>query len=151
VTAATSPVTAASVPAHYDSGMAVRALVSRRTACAYFAVQAVTVVAWWVLLAALPAARPLFRPAGAPDVALFAFAPGDLLMLGLGSAAVALWSSRRDPTLGAAAWLVAGATAYAALYTITLAACGAMSAVGACLMTPAALASLACARALDHG
>jgi hypothetical protein len=131
--------------------MALRALVSRRTARAYFAVQAVAVAAWWALLAAFPAARPLFRPAGAPDGALFAFAPGDLLMLGLGSAAVALWSARREPARGAAAWLVAGATAYGALYTITLAASGAMSAVGACLMTPAALASLACARALSDG
>ena len=124
---------------------------SRPLARAYFAVQAVAVVAWWVLLAVFPSARPLFRPADAPDVALFAFAPGDLLMLGLGSAAVALWSARRDPTLGAAAWLVAGATAYGAIYTITLAASGAMGAVGACLMTPAALASLACARALNDG
>jgi hypothetical protein len=126
-------------------------LVSRRTARAYFAVQAVAVAAWWVLLTLHPASRPLFRPATAPDVALFAFAPGDLLMLGLGSAAVALWGARRDPTLGAAAWVVAGATAYGAVYTITLAASGATGAVGAGLMTPAALASLACARALNDG
>lgn len=124
-------------------------MMSRSLARAYFALQAGAVVAWWLLLASFPALRPLFRPAAAPDVTLLAFAPGDLLMLGLGSATVALLGDRRSPTVSAAAWLVAGATVYGAFYTITLAVSGAAGVVGACLMTPAALASLVCARTLD--
>lgn len=126
-------------------------MIPPRLARVYFGVQAAAVAAWWVVLAVRPAVRPLFRPAAAPDAMLLAFAPGDLLMLGLGSAAVALAAARPGPTVRAAAWLVAGATVYGALYTITLAASGAAGVLGAVMMTPAAVASLLCARALDHG
>jgi hypothetical protein len=81
-------------------------------------------------------------------VVLLAFAPGDLLMLGLGSALVASGSHpvRRRRAI---AWLVTGATVYAALYTLTLALAGAAPPLGALLMCPAAVASTLAAFSLD--
>lgn len=125
-------------------------MISSRLARTYFGILAIAVATWWVLLAVRPPARSLFRAAGAPDATLLAFAPGDLL-LALGSAAVALAADGRHRWRAPLAWLVAGATTYGALYTIALALGGAVSPLGAALMTPATLASLACARALHHG
>lgn len=125
-------------------------MISPRLARTYFGIQAVAFATWWVVLAVRAPARSLFRAAGAPDSTLLAFAPGDLLLT-LGSAVVALGADGRRRCPGPLAWLVAGATAYGAMYTLALALGGAAAPLGAVLMTPAALASLVCARALDHG
>ena len=120
-----------------------------RFARAYFALQALAVSGWWLALWLRPAWRAAFRPDPAPDVVLLALAPGDLLMLGLGSAIVA-WSGRQRVRLRRAlAWLVAGATVYGALYTIALAFTGAVPPIGALLMCPAAVACSLAAFALD--
>lgn len=115
-----------------------------RLARSYLVVQGAAVVAWWVTLALWPAAREPFRVVGAPDAALLAFAPGDLLILGAGSLAAALARGRR----AVLAWLVAGATLYGALYTLSTAVSASSGWLGAALMTPAALLSLLSARTL---
>ena len=118
---------------------------SERLARAYLALQALAVAAWWVALYARPPLRALFRPPAAPDATLLAFAPGDLL-LALGSALAAASPAR--PARSIAAWLVAGAMSYAAAYTVVLAVTCAAGWLGAILMAPAALGSLAAAWAL---
>lgn len=117
-----------------------------RLARLYFLVQALAVIAWWLLLWVHPEVRPLFSIEGAPDVALVGFAPGDVSMLGGGSLAIAAAGrSRWAPVL---AWIVAGATLYAALYTLAIAIAGASSWLGVALMTPAAVLSTLSASSL---
>jgi hypothetical protein len=118
-----------------------------RAARAYFALQAVAVAAWWLCLWRWPSLRAHFRPAGAPDTTLLAFAPGDAAVA-LASAALAVLPPTRART--ALAWTVAGGIAYATAYTIALAVSCAAGPLGAILMTPAAAGSLLAARALHH-
>jgi hypothetical protein len=104
---------------------------------------------WWLALVLRPAWRATFRPEGAPDIVLLALAPGDLLMLGVGSALVALPGGRLGGASRPLAWVVAGATLYGAIYTLALTVAGAVSPLGAILMSPAALASTLAAFVLD--
>ena len=99
----------------------------------YFALQALAVLGWWVALWLRPECRAAFRPFSASDAVLLSFAPGDLLMLGVGSALVA-WPGHHQRHRRALAWVVAGATIYAALYTLALALSGAAPPLGALLM-----------------
>ena len=115
----------------------------------YFAAQALAVSGWWLLLALRPDLRAWFRLPDTPDATLLAFAPGDLLLAVLGSALVAFSRASRA-WVRPLAWAVAGAMAYAALYTLTLAYGTAMGPLGALLMIPAAIGSGLAARALDH-
>jgi hypothetical protein len=124
-------------------------MIPARAVRAYFGVQAVAILGWWIAVAMRAPVRSAFRAADAPDVTLLAFAPGDVL-LAFGSAAVALGVPATHSWRTALAWLVAGGVAYGAVYTGTLFASGAAGPWGAVLMIPAALASLACARELDH-
>ena len=120
--------------------------VNPRLARGYFALQAFAVAGWWVALLLRPPWRGAFRSASTPDAILLAFAPADLLVLALGSAVVAFSGTHHRR---AVAWLVAGATVYAALYTLALTFAGAAPALGALLMTPAAVASTLAAIAID--
>ena len=95
-----------------------------------------------------PEWRGLFRPFATPDAVLLGFAPADLLILSLGSALVAA-SSRQTNPRRALAWLVAGATVYAALYTLTLAIIGYAPFLSALLMIPAGGATAIAAHILD--
>lgn len=70
-------------------------------------------------------------------------------MLGVGSALVA-WSRPHLRRRRVLAWVVAGATVYAALYTLALALTGAAPPLGAILMAPAAVASTIAAFSLDN-
>ena len=113
---------------------------SDRIARAYFGLLAAAVAGWWALLFAWPATRAPFRIVGAPEAALLGFAPADLL-----AAVAAAWiatTSRPGRARTAAAWGVAGAMAYAAVYTAALAFACATGPVGAILMAPAAAASV---------
>ena len=119
-----------------------------RLARSYFALQAAAVVAWWVALWVRPEWRAAFRPFSAPDAVLLSFAPGDLLMLGVGSALVA-WPGHHQRHRRGLALVVTGATSYAALYTLSLALTGAATSLGALLMCPAAVASGLAAFSVD--
>jgi hypothetical protein len=120
----------------------------RRLAAGYFLVQASAVAAWWTLLAVSPAARPYFALREAPIAALGAFAPGDLGLVVLASLVVGIRRGRGSS--GPLAWIVAGAMSYGAAYTISSAALGISSALGAILMVPAAVASLLAASELTR-
>jgi hypothetical protein len=122
--------------------------VRSRLARAYFGFQSLAVIAWWLTLWLRPEWRFSFLPNKSSDAALLGFAPGDVLMLGLLSAAVAsLGNASR--TRRALAWLVAGATVYGTMYTITLAVTAAAPVIGAVLMVPAGVACIFAAFALD--
>jgi hypothetical protein len=117
------------------SGGSVRSLI-----VTYFAVQSVGVVAFWLLLFAVPDLRQHFTIRGADFAALGAFAPPDLLIIAAGSALVTL---QRGKGWGVhMAWLVSGAVVYATLYLVTAALAGVMSPVGAVIMTPPSVASI---------
>lgn len=118
----------------------------RGIAAAYFAVQAIGVAVWWIVLGALPQSRSLFAADGMPFAPLGAFAPGDLGMIALGSALVA-WrrNARWTPAL---AWIVVGAMAYGAVYTVTAAFIHVMTPFAAVIMIAGAVASIAAARVL---
>lgn len=83
---------------------------------AYFGLQAALVVAWWVWMLASPEARGLFKPAGFPDAALFAFAAPDVLIVA-GSVwiAVQIWRGR---AVWSVIWGVAGCVAYGTVYCL---------------------------------
>lgn len=107
----------------------------------YFLFQGLLVGAWWILLWALPESRADFRPPGASEVELLAFAAPDLFLLVLGSVAaggLALTQSSWAMPLG---WLVAGAMDYATLYCIAWAALRGGGWVSVVAMAPAALLS----------
>jgi hypothetical protein len=101
----------------------------------------VAIVGWWLVLALMPETRSLFVLRGAPFIALGAFATGDLLIVALGSAIVSL--KRGEGWTGSLAWLVSGAMIYGAAYTVTIALSRDAPALGALLMTPAALLTVA--------
>jgi hypothetical protein len=101
-----------------------------------------------MLLAVAPGMRAYFMIREAPIEVLGAFAPGDLGLVALGSLLVGL--RRGDGWSGRLAWIVAGAMMYAAAYTVATAALRISHALGACLMVPAAGASLIAASHLTH-
>lgn len=94
--------------------------VIRRLAVAYLAVQGVGVLAWWILLLAVPSARAPFTAHGAPDSVLMAFLLGDVLLVGAGSL-VAAWGVAGRTRWAWPVLLVHAASAvYAGLYCVSL-------------------------------
>ena len=111
-----------------------------RIARMYFVVQAVAIVAWWVVLAAAPQTRSYFTIRGAPLSTLGSFALGDIGIIAIGSAVVGLLPGWRWSVVAASA--ISGALLYATCYSVAAAATGSSSPVGALLMVPASMASI---------
>jgi hypothetical protein len=122
--------------------------VPRRLAVRYFALQALAITAWWIVLATVPASLHWFAPESFPPRTLGAFAPADFGVV-IASAMVA-WGNTR-PWAIPLAWVVAGAMTYAAVYTLTAAMLGVGTLLSVILMVPVAIASLAAATALARG
>ena len=114
----------------------------------WFAIQAVSVIAWWLFLLVYPGMRPLFSVRDAPFISLGAFAPGDLLLIALGSALVSFGNHPR--WVVPFGWMVAGAVSYGAIYCVTITVLGSAPALGAILMVPAAVLSVAAAVAISR-
>ena len=88
-------------------------------AALYFAFQSLIATFWWLILLVEPRARPLFRPAGTPDSALFSFLLPDLVFfIGAG-----LWSAVRlvknPQTARVPLAIHLSATAYATLFCLS--------------------------------
>ena len=115
----------------------------RSLAVTYFAIQAAAFAGWWMALLWRKDLRPLFNLHVAPLVALTAFAPGDIVIASLGSAAVAF--RRGEGWSRELAWVVTGAVLYATAYAITASAAGASNPIGAVLMALASAGSVASA------
>ncbi|MEZ6233294.1 MAG: hypothetical protein R3B68_03805 [Phycisphaerales bacterium] len=108
----------------------------RTLSIAYQLVQSIALVAYWIVLIAVPSARAPFVVPGAPDSTVLAFALGDLALYAVASliAAIALIRRRRVwPTL----LVHAGAAMYAASYALLLAVLEPSRWLGALMMLPA--------------
>lgn len=114
----------------------------RRLAAPYFALQGALTLLWWAALFLRPPLRAYFQPPGGPEIHLLAFLPPDLLLFAGASLAAAYAFARDAGWRSSAAWLVAGATTYAALYGLALALATGAAWLSAVLMLPAALCSL---------
>ncbi|MBW3570001.1 MAG: isoprenylcysteine carboxylmethyltransferase family protein [Gemmatimonadetes bacterium] len=119
----------------------------RRAVAAYFGLQGAGVVGWWAMLFLDAEARQWFRMSPAPDHTLLAFALPDLAILAPASLLGAALVVRRDARAPVVLWVAAGATVYAALYTLAFAVRADAGWLGAALMLPAALLSGSCAAA----
>lgn len=119
--------------------------VGRQLAVRYFLVQAAAIASWWIALAILPGAWPLFVPADEGREVLAAFAPGDLAVV-VGSAMV--WWGHYRSWATPLAWAITGALLYATAYTVAGAMLGVSTALGAGLMLLVAVASIAATAAL---
>ena len=119
----------------------------RRLAVQYFALQAVAIAAWWVLLLFIPGANHLFVPHGVPSRSIGAFLPGDVVLI-VGSLLVA-WGNR-STWAAPLAWTVAGAMVYATSMTVVHWTLGTITALSALLMILAGAGSIAAALALTR-
>lgn len=95
----------------------------RRLAAPYFALQGALTLLWWAALLARPPLRGYFQPPDSPEAHLLAYLLPDLLLFAGGSLAATYACSRDAAWRSPAAWLVAGATTYAALYCISVDVC----------------------------
>lgn len=93
---------------------------ARRLSGAFLILQGAGVLAWWILLVLVPSSRPLFRAETAPDATLLAFAVGDVLLVGVLALLTGRGVLRQRAWSGPAPLVVATASAYAALYSLSL-------------------------------
>lgn len=114
----------------------------RRLAPHYFAIQGLLVALWWMSLALRPEFRAHFQAPGGTEAFLLAFLLPDLLLLAAGSLATTYGIAFGRRWASSAAWLVAGATAYATLYCLALAAATGGAWLSVVLMVPAAILSV---------
>lgn len=125
----------------------------RKAAAAYYLIQSLTVIGWWVLLVAYPESRTWFALESRSLLTLWAFWLPDLLIVGPLSLIAAVLIHRRNVYATAAMWLVTGAVTYATLYTFALVMMTDRGWLGAVLMLPATLWSgvFAMALTVEHG
>ena len=114
----------------------------------YFAAQAASIAAWWLLLMIYPSSRQWFFPSTALEPAAIALALPDLCLLIGGSAIVSRLAARSHPLTRSAAWIVVGATGYAALYTFAWAIVTPMPWLSPALMAVSAVGSVFYARTI---
>jgi protein-S-isoprenylcysteine O-methyltransferase Ste14 len=110
----------------------------RRLTALYLAIQSLLGAAWWLILWLVPQSRTSFQPRATDADFILSFALADTLLFVLGSAAAASLFAINHRCARPALWLVAGATLYAALLCIGLAARGPGFQAPAALMLAAA-------------
>lgn len=93
----------------------------RNYAASYFLVQGLLVVGWWLMMYIWPETRQYFALEAGSETSLIAFWLGDLTFLGLGSLITAALVFLENPVRQYAAWLIAGAVAYALFYCFAFA------------------------------
>ena len=113
----------------------------RALTSAYFGLQAVAGGAWWVWLWIDADARRLFSLPDDPGESVLLFALSDLVLFVGGSAVAGIAVLSRRRWAPAAAWLVVGATVYAALWCVSATLMRSASPVGAIAMLLASGAS----------
>jgi len=112
----------------------------RHFAFVYFAVQGVAVIAWWILLFAVPDSRKYFQM-GESEPTLLAFWLPDLFLLAVGSLAVSAFVWFENRFTGVAVWFVVGTISYATFYCLAFAMMTDSGWLGVVLMFPAMIFS----------
>ena len=107
-----------------------------RFASIYFAVQGLAVLAWWILLFAVPTSRKYFQM-GESETILLAFWLPDLFLLAVGSLIVSVFCWFENKFLTIAIWFVVGAISYATFYCLAFAMMTDSGWLGVILMFPA--------------
>lgn len=115
----------------------------RRWASAYFALQGVAIILWWLLLLLYPLSRAYFQMDSASEATLLAFWLPDLLLLAFGSLVASCFCFRGNSMELVVLWLVCGAISYASLYCLAFALLTNAAWLGVILMLPTMLLSLA--------
>lgn len=87
---------------------------------AYFTLQAIAVAAWWLLLITLPESRAWFFPESLAGAPLMSFWLADIGLIVGGSLLAAWLTWTRNPAASPAAWFLAGAYYYPAIYCLTV-------------------------------
>ncbi len=108
----------------------------RLSASIYFALQGAAVLAWWILLFAVPASRKYFQM-GESETVLLAFWLPDLFLLAVGSLVVSAFCWFENKFLTIAIWFVVGAISYATFYCLAFAMMTDSGWLGVVLMFPA--------------
>ena len=108
----------------------------RRSAAIYYAVQGLAVIAWWVTLYSSPSVRAYFVFENSSVTSLLAFWLPDLSFMALGSLVTAWLCVQDSEYRQIAAWFVAGATSYAAIYCLAFAVMTDSGWLGVTLMIP---------------
>lgn len=121
----------------------------RPYAAPYFALQGALTLVVWAVIFLWPPIRPHFQPPGIPELMMMAFVVPDMVLFAGGSFAAARGIARGARWRSAAAWLVAGSMAYAALYTLTILLHTGTAWLPVVVFLPAALLSLLFASAAD--
>jgi protein-S-isoprenylcysteine O-methyltransferase Ste14 len=112
----------------------------KQTASIYFALQGIAVIAWWILLLAVPASRKYFQM-GEGETILLSFWLPDLLLMAAGSLVVS-WLIAIDSDFKLAAlWFVVGTISYASFYCLAFALMTDTGWLGVVAMFPAMIVS----------
>lgn len=111
----------------------------RLTACLYFALQGIAVVAWWLMLIFVPSTRVYFLMGDNSETVLLAFWLPDLFLIAAGSVAASVLCYLKSKFIPVALWFVCGAVSYAALYCLAFAFLTDKGWRGVTLMLPAML------------
>ncbi len=109
----------------------------RRTAAAYFAIQAFAVFGWWATLFLFPSTRKHFVLEANSESSLMAFWLADILFLGVGSLMAGWLCFRGDRYAQIVSWFVTGNVSYAATYCFAFALITDQGWLGVTLMFPA--------------
>jgi protein-S-isoprenylcysteine O-methyltransferase Ste14 len=109
----------------------------KRNAAAYFAIQGVAVLAWWISLYLWPEVRVYFQLERNSQDSLMAFWLVDIAFWGVGSLVSSWLIYREDRLREAAAWFVTGCVSYASVYCLAFAWMTDHGWLGVTLMFPA--------------
>lgn len=108
----------------------------RQTACIYFALQGIAVIAWWLLLFFVPSSRAYFHM-GDGETTLLAFWLPDLFLLAVGSLIVSAFCFYESKFTVIAVWFVTGTISYATFYCLAFALLNDSGWLGVAFMFPA--------------
>ncbi|OYP34156.1 methyltransferase family protein [Rhodopirellula sp. MGV] len=92
---------------------------SRKVVASYFAIQALGVIAWWLVLLMAPWSVFWFWPSQWPAISLYVFSVADLLLIVIGSAVAAIGVWRRSGWARQAVWIVTAVCWYPTLVCLT--------------------------------
>ena len=113
-----------------------------RAARAYLVLQGVAVLAFWALPIVVTHSNQAFLPTAASPIFIYAFLPGDTIVVGFGSLITArLWSGPMPPRF---LWAIGGALWYTTAYLVVLFTAGEIALAAPLLMVGASICTALC-------